>query len=100
VQEKYLRGVLGVDREALDYIVRKECKRNRLTVKAGKRAAKFEDKMDGREECRILTEGKEKKTHGEKGERNEYASEEVERMREKGRWMNIDLSERDKHTDK
>jgi hypothetical protein len=27
--------------------VRKECKRNRVRVKAGKRAAKFEDKMDG-----------------------------------------------------
>jgi hypothetical protein len=28
---------------------REECKRNRLRVKAGKRAAKLEDKMDGRE---------------------------------------------------
>jgi hypothetical protein len=56
VQEKNLRGVLGVDRETPGHIVREECKRNRLTVKAGKRAAKFEDKMDGREECRILTE--------------------------------------------
>jgi hypothetical protein len=36
--------------------VREECKRNRLKVKAARRAAKFEDKMDGREECRILTE--------------------------------------------
>jgi hypothetical protein len=35
-------------------IEKKECKRNRLRVKARKRAA--EDKMDGREECRILTE--------------------------------------------
>jgi hypothetical protein len=71
-------------------------------VKAGKRAAKFENKMEGREECRILTEcwREKKKKHGEKGERNEYASEEVERLREKGRWMNIDLSERDKDTDK
>jgi hypothetical protein len=32
--------------------VREECKRNRPRVKAGKKAAKFEDKMDGR----ILTE--------------------------------------------
>jgi hypothetical protein len=45
VQEKYLRGVLGVDRETPGYIVRKECKRN-------KRAAKFE--KDGRKECRTL----------------------------------------------
>jgi hypothetical protein len=57
VQEKYLRGVLGMDRETPSYIVREECKRNnRLRVKAGKRAGKFEDKTEGREECRILTE--------------------------------------------
>jgi hypothetical protein len=36
--------------------VREECKMSRLRVKVGKRAAKFEDKMGGREECRILTE--------------------------------------------
>jgi hypothetical protein len=36
--------------------VREECKRNRLRVKAGKRETKFEDKMNEREECRILTE--------------------------------------------
>jgi hypothetical protein len=29
-----------------------------------------------------------------------YASEEVERPRAKGRWMNVELSERDKDTDK
>jgi hypothetical protein len=37
VQEKYLKGVLGVDRETPGYVMRKECKRNRLRVKAGKR---------------------------------------------------------------
>jgi hypothetical protein len=42
--------VLGVDRETPGYIVKEECKRNRLKVKAGKRAAEFEDKIDGREE--------------------------------------------------
>jgi hypothetical protein len=66
-------------------------------VKAGKRAAKFEDKMDGREECRTLTEcWREKKKNTEKKERkkyyhrNGYASEEVERLRAKGRWMNVE----------
>ncbi|KAH0821952.1 hypothetical protein GEV33_000839 [Tenebrio molitor] len=44
VQEKYLRGVLGVDRETPDSIVREECKRKRLRVKGRKR----EDKMDGK----------------------------------------------------
>jgi hypothetical protein len=60
VQEKYLRGVLGVDREIPGYI-----------VKAGKRAAKFEDKMDEREGCQILTEcWREKKKRREKREGN------------------------------
>jgi hypothetical protein len=35
--------------------VREKSKRNRLRVKAGKTVAKFEDKMDGKEECGILT---------------------------------------------
>jgi hypothetical protein len=70
VQEKYLRGMLEVDRETPGYIVREGCKRNRLRVKAGKREAKFEDKMDGIEECRILTEcwGEKKRTKRRKRE--------------------------------
>jgi hypothetical protein len=49
MQEKRLRGVLGVDIQTSDCIVREECKRNRLRVKAGKRAARFEDKwMEGK----------------------------------------------------
>jgi hypothetical protein len=72
VEEKYLRGMLGVDRETPGYIVRGECKRNRLRVKAGKRAAKFEDKMAGGEECRILIEcwRKETRTRRKMRERN------------------------------
>jgi hypothetical protein len=31
---------------------------------------------------------------------NGYASEEVERLRAKGRWVNAELSEKDKDTDK
>jgi hypothetical protein len=73
VQEKYLRWVPGVDRETPGNIVREECKRNRLRVKAGKRAKKFEDKMGGKEECRILTEcWREKKKNTEKKEREKY----------------------------
>jgi hypothetical protein len=107
VQEKYLRWVLGVDRETPGYIVREECKRSKLRVKAGKREAKFEDRMGGREECRILTECyREKKKNADEKERekycrrNGYASEEVERMRAEGRWMCAELSERDRDTDK
>jgi hypothetical protein len=33
-------------------------------------------------------------------QRNGYASEKVERLRAKGRWMNVELSEKDKNTDK
>jgi hypothetical protein len=71
MQEKYLRWVLGVDRETPAYIVREECKKNRLRVKAGKRAAKYEEKMDGREECSILRECwiEKKKTEKKEGER-------------------------------
>jgi hypothetical protein len=76
VQEKYLRWVLGVDRETPGYIVREECKRNKLRVKARKRAEKLEDKMDGRVECWILTERKEKE-HGEEGEREMLPEERV-----------------------
>jgi hypothetical protein len=68
-----------------------------------KRRAKFADKMDGREECRILTQcWREKKKNTEKKERekyyqsNGYANEEVQRLREKGRWMHVELSERTK----
>jgi hypothetical protein len=71
-------------------------------VKAGKRAEKCEDKLDGTEECRILTEcwrKKERSTEKNEREKNQYASEEVERFKAKGRWMNVELSERDKDTD-
>jgi hypothetical protein len=57
-------------------------------------------------EGKILTEcWREKKKNSKKKKRKErekyyqrngYASEEVEKMRAKGKWMNVDLSERDK----
>jgi hypothetical protein len=75
VQEKYLRWVLGVDRETPGYIVKEECKRSRLREKAG------------REDCRILLEcwrkkkkNKEKKERGKYYHRNRYASEEVQKI--------------------
>jgi hypothetical protein len=85
--------MLGVDRETPGYLMREECKRNRLSVKAGKKAVKFEDKMDGREECRILTEcWREKKKNTEKKKREKYY--------QRNTWKNIQLTERDKDTDK
>jgi hypothetical protein len=48
-QGKYLRGVLEVDRETPGYIMREECKRNRLRVKAEKRAQSLKKKwMEGK----------------------------------------------------
>jgi hypothetical protein len=101
VGRKYLRWVLRVDRETPDYIMRKECKRNRLRVKAEKRAATLKGRLP---DTNGVLERKEKE-QGEEGrkkyyQRNGYASEEVERFRAKGRWMNVELSERDKDTDK
>jgi hypothetical protein len=62
-----------LDGEMPGYVVREECKRNRLRVKAGKREAKFGDKIDGREECRILPEcWTKKKKNTEKKEREKY----------------------------
>jgi hypothetical protein len=62
--------MLRMDRETPGHVVREECKRIRLRVKAGKRAVKFEDKMAGGEECRILIEcWRKKKEHGEEGGR-------------------------------
>jgi hypothetical protein len=101
VQEKYLRWVLGVDRVTPGYIVREECKRSKLRVKAGKRAVKFEDRMGGREECSMLTECyREKKKNAAEKERKKYcrrnghASEEVERV-ESGRKIDVCEAERE-----
>jgi hypothetical protein len=53
--------------------VREEYRRSRVRLKSEKRGAKFEDKVDGREESRILTEcWREKKTNMEKKERKIY----------------------------
>jgi hypothetical protein len=88
--------------------VREDSKRSRLRVKAGKRMAMFEDKIDEREwvqDTDGVLERKEKERGGE-GERNKYyqrnwyASEEVEILKAEGRWMNAELSERDRDTDK
>jgi hypothetical protein len=75
-------------------------------MKVGKRPAKFKDKMDGREECRILTEcwREKKKKRAEKErkkycQRNRFGSEKMEKLRAKEKWMNVELSERDKDAD-
>jgi hypothetical protein len=73
LHEKYLRWVLGVDIETPGYIVREECKRSKLKLKAGKRAAKCEDRMGEREECTILSECyREKKKNEDEKEKEKY----------------------------
>jgi hypothetical protein len=74
---------------------------------SGKRAAKSEDKIGEREECRILSQCyREKKKNEDEKERekycrrNGYDSKEVERMRAEGTWTRAEQSERNKDTDK
>jgi hypothetical protein len=43
---------------------------------------------------------KEEKDREKYNQRNGYASEEIERLRAEGRWMNAELSEKDKDWDK
>lgn len=109
VQEKYLKWILGLDRETPGYIVREELKRNKLRVETGKRAVKFEERMKERKECKILLEGwkerekdegKEKKGEREKYyERNGYSVREIERKRRMGIGMKEELSMRDRDID-
>jgi hypothetical protein len=51
-----------------------------------------------------MMEREEKNTEKKKREKyyqkNGYPREELERLRAKGRWINVELSERDKDTDK
>jgi hypothetical protein len=56
VQGKYLKWVLGVDRETPGYIVMEETKRDGIRIEAGKRAIRFEERLIERGECRILQE--------------------------------------------
>jgi hypothetical protein len=99
--------VLGVDRETPGHIVREECKRNRLRVKAGKRAAKFEYKIDGRKSAGYLRNAGEKRKRTRRRRERERErernttreTEEVERLRKKGIRMNVELGERDKVAD-
>ncbi|KAH0816691.1 hypothetical protein GEV33_006099 [Tenebrio molitor] len=101
VQGKYLKWVLGVDRETPGYIVMEETKRDGIRIEAGKRAIRFEERLIERGECRILQEClKEKRKEIGKGvwkereayfERNGYAGAE-----QGGRAMTDELVQRDR----
>jgi hypothetical protein len=51
-------------------------------------------------ECWIGKKKNKEKKREDYYQRSGYASEEVERLRVKGRWMNAELSESDKNADK
>ncbi|KAH0820494.1 hypothetical protein GEV33_002297 [Tenebrio molitor] len=95
VQGKYLKWVLGVDRETPGFIVMEETKRDGIRIEAGKRAIRFEGRVIERGECRILQEClKEKKKEIGKGvwkeregyfERNGYAGAEMCKCRKEER---------------
>ncbi|KAH0807290.1 hypothetical protein GEV33_015500 [Tenebrio molitor] len=91
VQGKYLKWVLGVDRETPGYIVMEETKRDGIRIEAGKRAIRFEERLIERGECRILQE-----CLKEKKERNRKRGAEIERMRKGGRAMTDELMQRDR----
>lgn len=110
VQIKYLRWVLGLDRETPGYIVLEETKRDKLRVEAGKRAIKYEENLRHRVECKILQEcWREKMRDDGKGALKEreqfyrrcgYVSSEIERMREDGRQMREEIVMRDRDVQK
>jgi len=106
VQEKYIKWILGLDKNTPGYIVREEMKTDKIRVDAGKLAVKYEDRMRERVHCKILQEcwKMRRMTVGNDREayykRNGYAIEEIERRRENGRWMYVELCERDRDIEK
>ncbi|KAH0818251.1 hypothetical protein GEV33_004540 [Tenebrio molitor] len=81
VQGKYLKWVLGVDRETPGYIVMEETKRDGIRIEAGKRAIRFEER---------------KKERNRKRGMERVGGAEIERMREGGRAMTYELVQRDR----
>lgn len=46
VQEKYIRWLLGRGENAMRYMVKKEGKRDKLRMRMGRRAVRFEEKLE------------------------------------------------------
>lgn len=106
IQEKYIRWIIGLERETPGYIVREEVKGWKLKIEAGRRAVKYEERMRDREECKILLECWRERNKKKEGgiwndreqyyKRNGYASEEVERIRGSGYVLTEELKMRDR----
>lgn len=56
IQRKYIKWVLKLDKNTPDYIVMKETNRDDLIIKTGKRALKYEEKLEKQERNTILGE--------------------------------------------
>ncbi|XP_025262551.1 golgin subfamily A member 6-like protein 22 [Camponotus floridanus] len=75
IQRKYIKWVLKLDKNTPDYIVMKETNRDDLIIKIGKRALKYEEKLEKQERNTILGEcwkiqerRREEKSQGDKRE--------------------------------
>jgi len=56
MQERYMRWILGLDRCTPGYVVREELKLEKISIEAGSRALKFQEKMKRRTENWMLRE--------------------------------------------
>ncbi|XP_067217103.1 LINE-1 retrotransposable element ORF2 protein [Linepithema humile] len=110
-EERYLRWVLGVEARTPGYLVREELQREKLRGRAGRRAWRFEKRLDeGRgseiaRECREemkerFKEGRVRSEWEEERrkflEEREISIEEVEKKKEKGEARYEELERRDK----
>ena len=97
VQVKYLKWVLGLSKITPTYIVKNECKREKLSISAGGRAMDFEEKLRKEEKPLLQACWKELKERKRRGnetrwdkdrrkwyEGSGFSTEEVENMRTRG----------------
>ncbi|XP_024883228.1 uncharacterized protein LOC112461981 [Temnothorax curvispinosus] len=109
MHERYIRWTLGLDWSTPGYMIREETKRDKERISAGRRAMKYEEKLERGEgneiarecwrEIREMDRKKKSKWEEERKsfyERRGYAVKEIERKRGEG-WSSIEeLTERDR----
>lgn len=106
IQGKYIKWTLRLDRNTPEYIILNETRRDKLIIKTGKRALRYEDKISKEEdsilgECwRIQKLGKKEKSQENKIEflmERGWSLEEYLKRKEKGEtvWPELELIGRD-----
>lgn len=69
LQERYMRRVLGVDGRSPEYMVREEGKREKMRIKMGSRAVRYDERLEKRGSSKWVRkcweEVKEKRGEGE-----------------------------------